>query len=69
MLRRLHSLAGLVAALFLLITAVTGALLSLEPALQRADAFVPARGAVSVAELAEKVLRVYPGTEQIERLP
>lgn len=69
MLRRLHSLAGLVAALFLLITAMTGALLSLEPALQRADAFVPARGAVSVAELAEKVLRVYPGTEQIERLP
>jgi sulfite reductase (NADPH) flavoprotein alpha-component len=69
MLRRLHSLAGLVAALFLLITAVTGALLSLEPALQRADAFVPARGEVSVAELAEKVLRVYPGTEQIERLP
>lgn len=69
MLRRLHSLAGLVAALFLLITAMTGALLSLEPALQRADAFVPARGGVSVAELAEKVVRVYPGTEQIERLP
>lgn len=69
MLRRFHSIAGLTAALFLLITAMTGALLSLEPALQRADAFVPARGAVSVAELAEKVVRVYPGTEQIERLP
>lgn len=69
MLRRLHSLAGLIAALFLLITATTGALLSLEPALQRANAVVPARGAVSVAEVAEKVVRVYPGTEQIERLP
>lgn len=69
MLRRLHSFAGLVAALFLLITAMTGALLSLEPALQRAAAPVPARGALSVADVAAKVLLVYPGTEQIERLP
>jgi sulfite reductase (NADPH) flavoprotein alpha-component len=69
MLRRLHSYAGLVAALFLLITAITGALLSLEPALQRAAAPVPARGAVSVADVAAKVLKGYPGTEQIERLP
>jgi len=69
MLRRFHSLAGLIAALFLLITAVTGALLALDPALQRLSAEVPARGEVSVAELAEKVLLAYPGTEQIERLP
>jgi sulfite reductase (NADPH) flavoprotein alpha-component len=69
MLRRLHSLAGLVAALLLLITATTGALLSLEPALQRAAAPVPARGAVSVADVAAKVLLAYPHTEQIERLP
>lgn len=69
MLRRLHSLPGLFAALFLLISAVTGAILSLEPALQRAEAIVPARGMVSVATLAEKVLMAYPGTEQIERLP
>lgn len=69
MLRRLHSYASLVAALFLLITAITGALLSLEPALQRAAAPVPARGAVSVADVAAKVLQAYPGTEQIERLP
>lgn len=69
MLRRLHSLPGLIAALFLLISAVTGAILSLEPALQRAAATVPARGMVSVASLAEKVLITYPGTEQIERLP
>ncbi|KUM53688.1 PepSY domain-containing protein [Rheinheimera sp. EpRS3] len=69
MLRRFHSLAGLTAALFLLITATTGALLALDPALQRANALVPARGAVSVADVAEKVLLAYPGTEQIERLP
>lgn len=69
MLRRLHSLPGLIAALFLLISAVTGAILSLEPALQRAETSVPARGMVSVASLAEKVLMTYPGTEQIERLP
>jgi sulfite reductase (NADPH) flavoprotein alpha-component len=69
MLRRLHSFVGLIAALFLLITATSGALLSLDPALQRAAAPVPARGVVTVADVAEKVLLAYPGTEQIERLP
>lgn len=69
MLRRMHSLSGLVAALFLLVLATSGAILSLNPALQRSAATVPARGVVSVAEVAEKALLAYPGTEQIERLP
>jgi len=69
MLRRLHSLPGLLAALFLLILATSGALLSLSPALERLAATVPARGDVSVADVAGRVLQHYPGAEQIERLP
>jgi sulfite reductase (NADPH) flavoprotein alpha-component len=69
MLRRLHSLPGLLAALFLLILATSGAVLSLSPALERVAATVPARGDVSVADVAARVLQTYPGAEQIERLP
>lgn len=69
MLRRLHSLPGLISALFLLTIALSGAILSLSPALERSKATVPARGVINVAELAQSVLLTYPGTEQIERLP
>lgn len=69
MLRQLHSLPGLFAALFLLVIALSGAVLSLEPALQRAASEVPAHGTITVAEVAQKVVRTYPGTEQVERLP
>lgn len=69
MLRRLHSLPGLLAGLLLLILATSGAILSLGPALERAAATVPARGEVSVADVASRVLPHYPGAEQIERLP
>ena len=43
MLRRLHSLPGLLAGLLLLILATSGAVLSLSPALERVAATVPAR--------------------------
>lgn len=67
--RKLHSMAGLFAALFLLTLAVTGAILSVSPALERAGAVVPAVGEVSVAQLAERVVEHYPGAEQIKRSP
>ncbi|HAN29357.1 MAG TPA: nitric oxide synthase [Haliea salexigens] len=69
MLRRLHSLPGLFAALFLVVLATSGAILSLQPALERSAATVPARGEVSVAEVAQKASLAYSGIEQIERLP
>lgn len=69
MLRQLHSLPGLFAALFLLVIAISGAILSLEPGLQRAAAIVPAPGILSVADVAQKAVLAHPGTEQIERLP
>jgi sulfite reductase (NADPH) flavoprotein alpha-component len=67
MLRRLHGLPGLVAALLLVVLATSGVVLSVVPAVDRATAVVPAAGELSVAELAERVVANYPGTEQIAR--
>lgn len=69
MLRQLHSLPGLIAALFLLVLAISGAILSANPALERLAATVPVAGQISVAELAGRVARHYPGAEQIQRTP
>jgi len=67
MLRQLHGLPGLLAALFLVTLAITGAVLALAPAMDRAAAVVPPAGEVNVAELAGRVVAHYPGTEQIMR--
>ncbi|SHE31627.1 sulfite reductase (NADPH) flavoprotein alpha-component [Modicisalibacter ilicicola DSM 19980] len=69
MLRQLHSLPGLIVALFVIVLSVTGAILSLNPALERAGTVVPATEQVSVAELAGKIKEHYPRAEQIERTP
>ena len=67
MVRQLHSLPGLIAGLFLLVLAISGAVLSVDPALERLSTRVPLAGQVSVAELAGRVLDHYPGAEQIKR--
>ena len=67
MLRRTHSLPALLTALLLAVLALSGATLSVNPALERLQASVPDRGQVSVAALAERVARHYPGVEQIQR--
>lgn len=69
MLRQLHSLPGLIAALFVIVLSITGAILSLNPVLDRVGAVVPAAGQMSAAELAGKVATHYPGAEQLERTP
>lgn len=67
MLRKLHGLPGLFAALLLSVLATSGAVLSIAPALERSAATVSAAGELSVAELAERILANYPSTEQIKR--
>jgi sulfite reductase (NADPH) flavoprotein alpha-component len=67
MLRRTHSLPALLTALLLAVLALSGATLSVNPALERLQASVPDRGQVSAAALAERVARHYPGVEQIQR--
>ena len=67
MLRQLHSLPGLIVGLFALVLASTGAILALDPVLERAGASVPAAGTMTVADLAEMVQVRFPGVERIER--
>ena len=67
MLRQIHSLPGLIAAILVSILAVTGAILSINPALERARSSIPRAGSVTVADLATRVVAHYPGAERIVR--
>ena len=66
MIRKLHSIAGVVFGLALALFAGTGAILSLEPTLERAQARV---GGGSVAALAAQVAARHPSVERLERRP
>jgi sulfite reductase (NADPH) flavoprotein alpha-component len=67
MLRKIHSLTGLLAGVFVTLLAVTGAILATNPALERWRSSIPPAGELSVADLTRTVARLYPGAEQIER--
>lgn len=66
MMRILHRWPGLVVALLLVVTALSGAALSLYPALEAVT--TPSAGSgLTVAELATRVQAAHPGLEQIKR--
>ena len=67
MLRQVHSLPGLLAALLVVVMAVTGAVLSLNPAIDRAGAIVPPAGTVNVAALAEAAAVRHAEVDRIVR--
>jgi len=68
MMRILHRWPGLVVAGLLLVTTLSGAALSIFPALESARA-PKAEAALTVAELATRVQATHPGLEQIKRAP
>lgn len=67
MLRKFHSLPALAGALLITLLATTGAILSVDPVIDRAATSIPAQ--LGVAELAGRVASHYPGVEQIQRTP
>lgn len=69
MLRKFHSLSGLITALLLVMLAITGAVLSFTPVIDRAQAKVVGTSSISVAQLTGKLASRYPGAEQIQRSP
>lgn len=69
MLRPFHALPGLIATLLLVSLALSGAILSLNPALERAGTTVSAPGQINVAMLADRISQHIPGVEQIQRTP
>ena len=67
MLRQLHSLPGLIAALLVMILAISGAILSVDPALERLHSPPVAAGQLNVGQLAGRIANHYRGAEQIQR--
>ena len=67
MLRKLHSYLGLTASLLLVLLAISGAVLSINPALERAHARVFGSEKISVADAAANIARHYPNVEQLQR--
>lgn len=67
MLRRLHALPGLFAALLIAVMAVSGAFLAFDTVRERAAATVPPAGRVSVATIAAAVQARYPEVERLVR--
>jgi sulfite reductase (NADPH) flavoprotein alpha-component len=68
MLRQIHRWPGLLAAALILALALSGAALSLFPALERLSS-PAAISSQTVGDLAAKVLAAHPGVEQIRRSP
>ena len=68
MMRTLHRWPGLVLAALLFVTALSGAALSLFPALEAVQAPATA-DTLTVADLATRVQATHPGLEQIKRAP
>ena len=66
MIRAVHRWPGLLALALIVILTISGAALSVFPALQTISAPQAAAGQ-SVADLAARIQAVYPGVEQIRR--
>jgi sulfite reductase (NADPH) flavoprotein alpha-component len=64
--RRIHSFFGLGAFVFISFMAITGALLSLQPAIDAVTS-APSAAGQTVAELAAKVSATLPGVERVTR--
>ena len=69
MLRHLHSLPGLFAALLIAVLASTGAFLAFDSVIERTGTTVPATGQVSLSNLAQAVQARHPEVERIVRTP
>ncbi|AIV44589.1 flavodoxin family protein [Burkholderia pseudomallei TSV 25] len=69
MLRQLHSIPGLIAAALLIVVTLTGAALSIQPALERAAVAGSPRAPLNVATLAGRVSAQVPGVEKLVRRP
>jgi len=69
MMRRIHAFLGLSGMLLLMVLAISGAILSIMPAWDRAGAISPPAAALNVADLAERVAQAVPEVEELKRLP
>lgn len=69
MLRQFHSLPGLIAALLVMILAISGAVLSVNPALERLHGTSTATGQLNVGQLAGRIANHFPGWSRSSAAP
>ncbi len=69
MLRWIHKVLALSVIIPLMAVVISGTVLSVMPALERAGAISHPADGISVAELAGRTVATHPGVEQIKRLP
>ena len=69
MIRSLHRWPGLIAAALLVVLSLSGATLSVFPALETVRTPAQTEAGLSVAKLAARIQAAYPGVEQIRRAP
>ena len=69
MLRWIHKVLALSVIIPLMAVVISGTVLSVMPALDRAGAISHPADGITVAELAERTVATQPGVEQIKRLP
>jgi sulfite reductase (NADPH) flavoprotein alpha-component len=69
MLRALHKFPGLIAALLIVVMTLSGAVLSVLPAIEVVQAPAQHDPTLTVATLADRIATAYPGVEQIRRAP
>lgn len=69
MLRALHKFPGLIAALLIVVITLSGAVLSVFPALEVVQAPAQSDPTLTVATLGNRIAIAYPGVEQIRRAP
>jgi sulfite reductase (NADPH) flavoprotein alpha-component len=69
MLRKLHSLPGLIASIVLMVTAISGAVLSLNPVIERASVVQVSQHSLDTATLTARVKAHFPGLGKLVRKP
>lgn len=67
--RKLHRYPALIAGTLIFVLALSGMILSVFPALERAGAPMSQSQGLNVADVAGKIVANYPGVEQIKRTP
>ncbi len=67
MLRQFHSLPGLIASMLVMLLAISGAILSVDPVLERLQSGPVTAGQLNVGQVAGRVANHFSGVEQIQR--
>jgi len=69
MIRKLHAMLGLSAVVLVMVLAITGSILSINPTIERSQTSVTGTSTITVAELTGQLKKRYSQIEQLQRTP